>query len=66
MILVAELDVVRHEGEAYARKLRCAGVEVRLEVMIGMPHSFLAMDRVLDEGRRAISILCDSLSEALR
>ena len=63
MILVGQLDVLRHEGEAYARKLRDAGVQAKVEVMPGMPHPFLAMDAVLDEGRRAITILCDTLVE---
>ncbi len=66
VILVAELDVVRHEGEEYARKLRDAGVDVRLEVMAGMPHPFIAHDAVLDEGKRGITILCESLSEAFQ
>jgi acetyl esterase/lipase len=66
VILVGELDVIRHEGEEYARKLSDAKVAARLEVMQGMPHSFLALDAVLDEGKRAITILCDNLGEAMR
>ena len=66
VILVAELDVVRHEGEEYARKLRESGVDARLEVMAGMPHPFIAHDAVLDEGKRGITILCESLSGAFR
>ena len=66
VILVAELDVMRHEGEMYARKLKEAGVPVRLEIFRGMPHTFLSHDAALDEGKRAISVLCDSLSEAFR
>jgi acetyl esterase/lipase len=37
-ILVGEVDVLRHEGEEYARKLREAGVAANVEVMKGMPH----------------------------
>lgn len=64
VILVGELDVLRWEGEEYARKLNAAGVEARVELMRGMPHPFLAMDGVLDEGKRAITVLCDSLKDA--
>ena len=64
VVLVGEVDMLRHEGEQYAEKLKDAGVPVRLELMSGMPHPFLAMDAVLDEGKRAISILCESLVEA--
>lgn len=63
-ILVGELDVLRWEGEEYARKLQASGVKAKVELMKGMPHPFLAMDAVLDEGKRAISILCDELTEA--
>lgn len=63
IVIVGQLDVLRHEGEEYARKLRDAGVEAKVEVMPGMPHPFLAMDAVLDEGKRAITILCDTLVE---
>lgn len=37
-ILVGEVDVLRHEAEEYARKLRAAGVAADVEVMKGMPH----------------------------
>ncbi|RMZ81780.1 hypothetical protein DV738_g1963, partial [Chaetothyriales sp. CBS 135597] len=66
VILVGEVDILRHEGQEYARKLQDAGVQTRLEVMEGMPHPFLSMDAVLDEGRRAITILCESLAQAIR
>ncbi|PKX96668.1 alpha/beta hydrolase [Aspergillus novofumigatus IBT 16806] len=61
LIMVGELDVLRTEGEQYAAKLREAGVEVDLQVMKGMPHPFLAMDAVLKEGRRSITLMCDML-----
>jgi len=64
VVLVGELDVLRWEGEQYAKKLQSAGVEAKVELMRGMPHPFLAMDAVLDEGKRAIDILCASLKEA--
>jgi acetyl esterase/lipase len=80
-ILVGELDILRHDGEEYARKLRAAGVDVKLEIMPGMPHrechsrhpktianiaaAFMAMDAVLDQGQRAITIVCESLRAAL-
>lgn len=37
-ILVGEVDVLRHEGEEFARKLREAGVKADVEIMQGMPH----------------------------
>ena len=64
LVMVGELDVLRTEGEQYAEKLQKAGVEVDLQVMKGMPHPFLAMDGVLSEGRRCITLMCDALQKA--
>ncbi|RDW93153.1 uncharacterized protein DSM5745_00475 [Aspergillus mulundensis] len=63
LVMVGELDVLRSEGEQYAENLKQAGVEVDLQVMKGMPHPFLAMDGVLKEGRRSITLMCDLLKE---
>ena len=60
-IVVAELDILRHDGEEYARKLKANGVPVELTVMERMPHSFPAMDGVLEAGKKAITIMCDEL-----
>ncbi|KAJ5440189.1 AB hydrolase superfamily protein [Penicillium daleae] len=64
LVMVGELDVLRTEGEQYAEKLQKAGVEVNLQVMKGMPHPFLAMDGVLSEGKRCITLMCDALQKA--
>ena len=64
LILVAELDILRHEGEQYARKLREAGVPAECQLVPGMPHPFLAMDAALTAGRSAITLLCDTLARA--
>ncbi|KAL2825920.1 Alpha/Beta hydrolase protein [Aspergillus cavernicola] len=63
LVMVGELDVLRSEGEQYAEKLTQAGLEVDLQVMKGMPHPFLAMDGVLKEGKRSITLMCDLLKE---
>ncbi|KAL4886318.1 Alpha/Beta hydrolase protein [Aspergillus karnatakaensis] len=63
LIMVGALDVLRKEGEQYGEKLEQAGVEVDLQVMKGMPHPFLAMDGVLSEGKRSITLMCDLLKE---
>lgn len=64
LIMVGELDVLRAEGEQYAEKLQKAGVEVDLQIMKGMPHPFLAMDEVLAEGKRSITLMCEALKRA--
>jgi acetyl esterase len=54
MLIVAEDDVLRDEGEAFAERLRLAGVAVTARRYDGMPHGFLAMSRYLDGAREAI------------
>lgn len=64
LVVVGELDVLRSEGEAYAEKLERAGVKADLKVMKGMPHPFLAMDGVLQQGRDTITYMVEALTEA--
>lgn len=64
LIVVGGCDILRHEGEEYARRLEAAGVQTRLEVMHGMPHPFVAMDAVLEAGRATITLMCDALITA--
>ncbi|KAM3506737.1 hypothetical protein MY10362_002197 [Beauveria mimosiformis] len=52
VVVVAGLDVLRDEGEAFAAKLRRAGVSVRLAVFHDQPHVFPSMSGVLEDGRR--------------
>ncbi|KAL2836126.1 alpha/beta hydrolase fold-domain-containing protein [Aspergillus pseudodeflectus] len=64
LIVVAGLDVLRWEGEEYARRLDGAGVQAEVVVVEGVPHPFLVMDAVLSKGRDAVSLLCQRLAEA--
>ncbi|KAI0123466.1 alpha/beta hydrolase fold-domain-containing protein [Xylariales sp. AK1849] len=65
VILVGELDVLRHEGQQYGEKLRDAGVKADIHVMQGQPHPFIAMDGVLTAGQDAIRHFCDALDSAM-
>lgn len=44
MIINGEADVLRDEGEAYARKLRCAGVEVTAVRIQAIIHDFVMLN----------------------
>ena len=44
MILTAEADVLRNEGEAFGRKLRDADVDVSVARILGTIHDFVLLN----------------------
>jgi acetyl esterase len=54
LVITAEFDTLREEGEAYARKLEDSGVEVRLRRYPGTIHGFFTMPGILCAAREAI------------
>jgi acetyl esterase len=66
LIVTAGFDPLRDEGEAYARKLREAGVRVDAVCYGGMIHGFAGMGRLIESGNRAVSHIAASLRQAFR
>jgi acetyl esterase len=54
LVITAECDTLRDEGEAYARRLAEAGVEVACTRYGGMIHPFFSLGGAFSQGRRAI------------
>lgn len=66
LVITAELDPLRDEGEQYARRLADSGVQTRLSRYDGMIHGFFAMSGILDAGGRALAEAADFLRETLK
>ncbi len=67
IVLNGEADVLRDEGEAYARRLREAGVPVTAVRFQGMIHDFMMVDSMRDThaNRAALVLAGDFLSDVL-
>jgi acetyl esterase/lipase len=52
MIVTAEMDVLRDEGEAYGEKMNKAGSKAEVIRVKGAPHSFSTIDEGLDIGKQ--------------
>jgi acetyl esterase len=65
IIHTAEFDPMRDEGNAYARKLLAAGVEVEHFCHQGMIHNFHAMGAILPQGRLVLNQIGEQVRRAV-
>jgi acetyl esterase len=65
LVITAEYDPLRDEGEAYAARLAAAGVDVTSRRFDGMIHGFFSMRDLVPEGKVAIDEAGTALRQAL-
>jgi acetyl esterase len=63
VIVTAELDPLRDEGESYAERLRESGVEVSLERYEGQIHGFIGFHRAITDGEAALDAIAAQIRE---
>jgi acetyl esterase len=64
LVLTAEYDVLRDEGEAYAKRLADAGVPVTASRYDGLIHGFFRMPALIDRARDALAEAAAALRAA--
>ncbi len=67
LVITAEADVLRDEGEAYAGKLRQAGVAVTAVRFLGIIHDFVMLNALAgsNAARGAVTLAAATLRQAL-
>src|SRR5690606_4250559 len=61
VVVTAEYDPLRDEGEAYAARLAEAGVPTVVRRYEGVVHGFVSMAAMVPEGREALELIAQEL-----
>lgn len=65
-VITAEYDPLRDEGEAYAQRLKKAGVAVDMKRYDGVFHGFFSMSGVLPQADQALAFATERLRQAFK
>lgn len=63
IIITAEFDPLRDEGEAYAKKLADAGVSVKSQRFTGVVHEFFGLAGAVGKAADAVKFAAEGLKE---
>ena len=64
LVITAEFDPLRDEGEAYGNRMRAAGVEVEIRRFDGLIHAFFSLAGALEAAREGVDLVGSSLRRA--
>ena len=64
VVITAEFDPLRDEGEAYAEKLREAGVPVEVVRYDGMIHGFVSFVGIVGQAAEALDLIAARVKQA--
>ncbi|RDW69291.1 hypothetical protein BP6252_08311 [Coleophoma cylindrospora] len=64
IVITAEMDPLRDEGEAYGKKMNEAGSKAEIIRVPGVPHVFMQMDDFLEGGKLFNKLVIKALNEA--
>jgi acetyl esterase len=64
LVMTAEFDPLRDEGEAYAERLIAAGVEVEVRRFDGLVHGFFSQAGMIDAAREGVDLVLKALRKA--
>lgn len=65
LVITAGEDPLCDEGDAYAQRLQAVGVPTSLVRFDGMIHGFVSLAGFLDDGRRALALIGQTIADAL-
>ena len=66
VVLTSEYDVLRDDGELYAKKLISAGVSVVTRRMAGLPHGFVRLYNIVDAADQAMTTIAQDVKTLLQ
>ena len=65
IIMVAEFDVLADDGRNYAKKLKEAGVDVRVIEARGLPHGFLSLREIIKRAHHYTALMLKLLNQRI-
>ena len=65
-VITAQIDPLRSEGEAFAKKLEAAGVKVNFRNFTGVTHEFFGMAPAVAKAKQAQDFATADLKAALQ